>query len=126
MKIRYLIIYIFIFILVGVFVCYKIAIGDGSAELMAETTEINRLIVSVEENWNEISNKKNEQVAKTGAVDYVVIDAESEVLEYTRDDMSKTISAATTHYDIIRDIEVEGRIVGRLIVHNPSSEQQQA
>lgn len=124
MKIRYLIIYIFIFILVGVFVCYKIAVGDGSAELMAETTEINRLIVSVEENWNEISNKKNEQVAKTGAVDYVVIDAESEVLEYTRDDMSKTISAATTHYDIIRDIEVEGRIVGKLIVHNPSSELQ--
>ena len=122
MKKRYLIIYIFIYILLGVFICYKIAAGDGFVEPAAETTEINRLIVSVEENWDVISHKRNEPVAKTGTVDYVVIDAESEVLEYTRDDMSKTLSSATTHYDIIRDIEVDGHIVGKLIVHNPGSE----
>ena len=126
MKTRYLIIYILIFITLGAFICYKIASGDGSGELIAETTEINRLIVSVQENWDEISSKNNVQIEKTGTVDYAVLDSESNVLEFTRDDMSKTISAATTHYDIIRDIEVDGNIVGKLIVHNPSNEMQKA
>ena len=126
MKTRYLIIYILIFITLGAFICYKIANGDGSGELIAETTEINRLIVSVQENWDEISSKNNAQIEKTGTVDYAVLDSESNVLEFTRDDMSKTISAATTHYDIIRDIEVDGNIVGKLIVHNPSNEMQKA
>lgn len=126
MKTRYLIIYILIFITLGAFICYKIANGDGSGELIAETTEINRLIVSVQENWDEISSKDNVQIEKTGTVDYAVLDSESNVLEFTRDDMSKTISAATTHYDIIRDIEVDGNIVGKLIVHNPSNEMQKA
>ena len=100
MKTRYLIIYILIFIVLGAFICYKIASGDGSGELIAETTEINRLIVRVQENWDEISSKDNAQIEKTGTVDYAVLDSESNVLEFTRDDMSKTISAATTHYDI--------------------------
>lgn len=126
MKTRYLIIYILIFITLGAFICYKIANGDGSGELIAETTEINRLIVSVQENWDEISSKDNVQIEKTGTIDYAVLDSESNVLEFTRDDMSKTISAATTHYDIIRDIEVDGNIVGKLIVHNPSNEMQKA
>ena len=126
MKTRYLIIYILIFITLGAFICYKIANGDGSGELIAETTEINRLIVRVQENWDEISSKDNAQIEKTGTVDYAVLDSESNVLEFTRDDMSKTISAATTHYDIIRDIEVDGNIVGKLIVHNPSNEMQKA
>ena len=126
MKTRYLIIYILIFIALGAFICYKIASGDGSGELIAETTEINRLIVRVQENWDEISSKDNAQIEKTGTVDYAVLDSESNVLEFTRDDMSKTISAATTHYDIIRDIEVDGNIVGKLIVHNPSNEMQKA
>ena len=126
MKTRYLIIYILIFIVLGAFICYKIASGDGSGELIAETTEINRLIVRVQENWDEISSKDNAQIEKTGTVDYAVLDSESNVLEFTRDDMSKTISAATTHYDIIRDIEVDGNIVGKLIVHNPSNEMQKA
>ena len=126
MKTRYLIIYILIFIVLGAFICYKIASGDGSGELIAETTEINRLIVSVQENWDEISSKDNVQIEKTGTVDYAVLDSESNVLEFTRDDMSKTISAATTHYDIISDVEVDGNIVGKLIVHNPSNEMQKA
>ena len=126
MKTRYLIIYILIFITLGAFICYKIASGDGSGELIAETTEINRIIVRVQENWDEISSKDNAQIEKTGTVDYAVLDSESNVLEFTRDDMSKTISAATTHYDIIRDIEVDGNIVGKLIVHNPSNEMQKA
>ena len=126
MKTRYLIIYILIFITLGAFICYKIASGDGSGELIAETTEINRLIVRVQENWDEISSKDNVQIEKTGTVDYAVLDSESNVLEFTRDDMSKTISAATTHYDIIRDVEVDGNIVGKLIVHNPSNEMQKA
>ena len=126
MKLRYLIIYILIFVILGTVICIRIARGDGTGESQAKTTEINRLLISIEEDWNRVSIKDAELVEKVDGLDYSVIDSNSKVLEFTRNDISTTVSAATTHYDIIRDVEVDGEIVGKLIIHNPSGEQLQA
>ena len=126
MKLRYLIIYILIFAILGTVICIRIARGDGTGESQAKTTEINRLLISIEEDWNRVSIKDAELVEKVDGLDYSVIDSNSKVLEFTRNDISTTVSAATTHYDIIRDVEVNGEIVGKLIIHNPSGEQLQA
>ncbi|SEQ03395.1 Signal transduction histidine kinase [Lachnospiraceae bacterium NE2001] len=126
MKLRYLIIYILIFILLGTVICIRIARGDGAGVNQAKTTEINRLLISIEEDWDRVSAKDAELTETVDSLDYSVIDSDSKVLEFTRDDISTTVSAATTHYDIIRDVEVDGEIVGKLIIHNPSGEQQQA
>ncbi len=125
MKIRYLIIYILIFVLLGSVICIKIARGDGTGEMQAKTTEINRLLISVEENWNEISQKSRETTASVDGLDYAVLDNDMKVLLITREDISTSVSSATTHYDIIRDIEVDGNVVGKLIIHNPSIELRQ-
>lgn len=126
MKIRYLIIYILIFIAFGTLICLKIARGNDTAGLQAKTTEINRLLISIEDNWQEISanadTNKLELTDKVEGMDYAVIDNDMEVLLITRNDISRSVSSATTNYDIIRDIEVEGEVVGKLIIHNPSSE----
>ena len=72
--------------------------------------------------WNEVSSY-NDRLTVTGEdFDYCIIDNDGNVLLYTRDDIAKNISKATSDYDIIRDIESDGDIVGKLIVHNPKNE----
>jgi methyl-accepting chemotaxis protein len=87
------------------------------------TTEINRLIIDTGENWDEISSLDNTFVESGEAFDYAVIDNEGRLLCYTKEGMSITVSAATGHYDIIRDIGINSETAGKLIVHNPYAEQ---
>jgi methyl-accepting chemotaxis protein len=87
------------------------------------TTEINRLIIDTCEKWDEISLLANAFVESREAFDYAVIDNEGRLLCYTKEGMSMTVSAATGHYDIIRDIGINGHTAGKLIVHNPYAEQ---
>ncbi|WP_242839999.1 HAMP domain-containing sensor histidine kinase [Ruminococcus flavefaciens] len=87
------------------------------------TTEINRLIIDTGEKWDEISSLDNAFVESGEAFDYAVIDNEGRLLCYTKEGMSTTVSSATGHYDIIRDIGVNGETAGKLIVHNPYAEQ---
>ena len=54
--------------------------------------------------------------------EYGELISDGNVLLYTREDIAKSISSATSNYDIIRDIEADGDIAGRLIVHNPKAE----
>lgn len=122
MKTRYLLIYIFLFIGLSTAICIRIADGGDSRAPEADATEINRFLLSIESNWADISSKDREYTEREGSFDYCIIDASSKVLILTREDMADTVSAATVHYDIIRDIEVDEKIVGKLIIYNPSEE----
>ena len=126
MKIRYLIIYIILFIIMSTAICIRIAKGGDYSELNADATEINRFIISLQDNWDEISGKERELAQRETSFDYAVIDSSSKVLMLTREDMADSVSAATVHYDIIRDIEVDGTVVGKLIIHNASGEKLKA
>ena len=120
MKKSYFIIYILIFIIVGAAVCLKVANGSSSDELNCDATEVNRRIIAISEDWSFVSSKRNELVHKDDSFDYTVIGMDGTVYIMTRKDMANTVSAATKHYDIIRDIELDGEIVGRIIIRNPS------
>ncbi len=111
-----------IFICAGIAVCMKVARGKQSIVYSTDATAVNRLLMSVEKNWDEISGKRDEQVPGEGGLDYTVLGMDGQVYIYTKPDMAQTISAATGHYDIIRDIETEDGIVGRMIVHNPTKD----
>lgn len=137
MKLRFLIIYIVLLLGVGAFGCYKISSGYFSNEIPNHTTEINRCLIRLSDNWDEISEKQDVLIDKDENFDYAVLDNDSNLLIYTREDMSKSVSSATSNYDIIRDIEIvqdnqeeEGgaakkKVVGKLIVRNPKKEQEQ-
>lgn len=122
MKLRFFLIYIAVLLAFGAAGCYVIAGGKLSSDIPVHTIEINRLIVRIEEDWDEISSRKDELITSDESFDYSIIDTDGNVLVYTGDDVSKSISSATSNYDIIRDIEAGGVVAGRLIVHNPKAE----
>lgn len=124
MKVRYLIIYLVLLLGVGVYGCYYIMSGSFSDELPTHTTEINRCLIRLGDEWDAISSKDGELIAKDENFDYSVIDSSGKLLIHTREDISDTISAATSNYDIIRDITENEIVVGKLIVHNPKKEQE--
>lgn len=122
MKRRFLLIYIAFVLAVGIAGCYVIAGGKLSEEIPVHTIEINRLLVSLEQDWDIVSSYKDKPIESDSSFDYSVIDTNGIVILYTRDDIAKSISSATSDYDIIRDIEVDGKVSGYLIVHNPRAE----
>ena len=122
MKLRFLLIYIAFVLAVGIAGCYVIAGGKLSNEIPVHTIEINRLLVSLEEDWDSVSSYKDKPIESDSSFDYSVIDTNGNVILYTRDDIAKSISSATSDYDIIRNIEVDGKVSGYLIVHNPKAE----
>lgn len=122
MKLRFLLIYIAFVLAVGIAGCCVIAGGKLSEEIPVHTIEINRLLVSLEEDWDSVSSYKDKPIESDSSFDYSVIDTNGNVILYTRDDIAKSISSATSDYDIIRNIEVDGKVSGYLIVHNPKAE----
>ena len=122
MKLRFLLIYIAFVLAVGIAGCYVIVGGRLSDDIPVHTIEINRLLVSLEEDWDSVSSYKDKPIESDSSFDYSVIDTNGNVILYTRDDIAKSISSATSDYDIIRNIEVDGKVSGYLIVHNPKAE----
>ena len=122
MKLRFLLIYIAFVLAVGIAGCYVIAGGKLSEEIPVHTIEINRLLVGLEQDWHSVSSYKDKPIESDSSFDYSVIDTNGNVILYTRDDIAKSISSATSDYDIIRNIEVDGKVSGYLIVHNPKAE----
>ena len=122
MKLRFLLIYIAFVLAEGIAGCCVIAGGKLSNEIPVHTIEINRLLVSLEEDWDSVSSYKDKPIESDSSFDYSVIDTNGNVILYTRDDIAKSISSATSDYDIIRNIEVDGKVSGYLIVHNPKAE----
>ena len=122
MKLRFLLIYIAFVLAVGIAGCYVIAGGKLSEEIPVHTIEINRLLVGLEQDWDSVSSYKDKPIESDSSFDYSVIDTNGNVILYTRDDIAKSRSSATSDYDIIRNIEVDGKVSGYLIVHNPKAE----
>lgn len=124
MKTRFIIIYAVIFAAISAVICGMILNGRDST-LSPHTTEINRLLIYLGENWDSIS-AGNGSMIEYSDFDFTVIDMNGDLLFATRQGLSETLSAATNHYDIIRDIEHDGEIVGRLMVYNTYEDEQKA
>lgn len=117
MKRRYVIIYIVFFSLMSAIMCMAVK-RDDSAAMPQYTTEINRLLISIGEDWEDISSREGVYGSSGEKFDYAVTDNDGRLLFCTKKGMSESVSAATGSYDIIRDIESGGQVVGKLIVHN--------
>ena len=122
MKLRFFIIYCFVFIMFGAAVCGFILNFNKDNSQEAYTTEINRLLIYLEDNWDSIGKYDAFYEESKEPFEYAVIDMDGRLVLYTDDKVAKSVSAATTHYDIIRDIEIKDKVAGRLIVHNDFDE----
>ena len=118
MKTRSIVIYAIVFAVLGAVICLTVLKGSGGGAV-PHTTEINRLLISLADDWESISAGNGFDGGST-EFDYAVIDSDGDLLFVTRQGISETLSAATGHYDIIRDIEIDGEVAGRLLVYNDS------
>lgn len=122
MKTRYIVLYAFFFLLMSAGLLLNLLCREKDTTLPVYTIEINRLLIAVGEDWDGVSQRNGDITESDEPFDYAVIDREGKLLFATKEGISTTISAATGHFDIIRDIEAEGETVGRLIVYNSSEE----
>lgn len=81
-----------------------------------DTVEVNEAAQSVREDWDNITAHVN----KT-ALEYTVIGSGGEILYKTKNGISESINAAVSHRDTVLDIEINGVIVGKIIVYNDSA-----
>ena len=120
---RFLFVITILLILTGITIALFILKEGNKLATPEHTTEINRHLLRLRDNWDEVDRYDNALVEKDRDYDYCILDVDGRVIMYTRTDIAKSVSSATSNYDIIRDIEVNGRIVGRLIVDNNLIEQ---
>lgn len=86
-------------------------------ENVQDTVAVNEAVQSVREDWHDLAAHTN----KT-ALDYVVINSGGEVIFRTKTGLSESINAAIPHRDTILDIEVDGEVLGKIIVYNDGFE----
>lgn len=76
---------------------------------------VNEAVHTVQAEWGGLDAHEGH----TG-LDYVVLDADGNVLFRTREGLSESIYAAVSHRDTMLDIQVDGQNVGRVIFYNDS------
>ena len=97
----------------GVEVAVLVLLMGHGTERPQDTVAVNEIVQTVQRDWDSLEGHVNE----TG-FDYVVLDADAEVLYRTRPGLSESIHAAISHRDTMLDVEAGGVPVGKLIVYN--------
>lgn len=77
------------------------------------TVAVNEVVQTVKMDWGALEGHSNGTT-----LDYVVLDTDGTVMYRTKRGLSESVHAAISHKDTILDIEMEGTVVGKLIVYN--------
>ncbi len=85
-------------------------------EKLYDTVAVNETVQTVQRNWDSLENHSDPT-----SLEYVVLDQHGTVLYRTGAGLSESINAAISHKDTILDIEVDGAVVGKLIIYNNSA-----
>lgn len=107
---------IFLSVIALVFAVELVALiifATQSFETAQDTVSVNEMVQSVQNNWNDIEHRTD-----STDLDYTVLDLQGNVIFKTKPGLSESIISAVNHRDTILDIEVDGEVVGKLIIHN--------
>lgn len=83
------------------------------AKKSQDVVAVNEVVQTVKMNWDALEEHNNGT-----ALDYVVLDMDGTVLYCTKPGLSENMHAAVSHKDTILDIEIGGKVAGKLIVYN--------
>ena len=83
-----------------------------------DNSVINELLNEISDDWDSISNKKAAFVPEKDGISYEVIDNNGNILIRTESGMPVDLGRATTERYTIRDIKVDGEVVGKLLINN--------
>lgn len=78
-----------------------------------DTVAVNEILKTVESDWPNMDR----QTAFT-IYDYVVLDEGGTILWKSAEGLSESINAAIAHRDTILDVEQDGNVVGKVLIHN--------
>lgn len=84
--------------------------------------DVKQDVVSVNACLKQVENNYGDEDSYLTDLDYTLIDNEGNVTFKTADGLSETVAEAVSNSDSIVDIEVDGTIVGKMIVHNTTSD----
>lgn len=85
----------------------------SDSDFRQDTVAVNEILKRVEEDWN----SSDRRVFPT-IYDYVVIDESGAVVWKTAEGLSESVNAAIAHRDTILDVEQDGDVVGKVMIHN--------
>ncbi len=91
------------------------AFVSDDSDFLRDAVKINEAVHSVQEDWDRMEAHIN----KT-ELDYTVLDKNGKLLFCTRRGLSESVNSAAAHGDTILDLEVQGGIVGKIIIYNDS------
>ena len=109
----------FIIILVLIFIAEALMcffMVSGIQDLRTDPVKVNECMYSVVDNYGDESKYDRQ-------LDYVVIDNEGNLLYKTKDGLSESINEAIKTRGLILDLEVDGKIVGKIIFDYSMDEQ---
>ncbi|MCR4558174.1 MAG: HAMP domain-containing histidine kinase [Saccharofermentans sp.] len=83
-----------------------------------DNTEVNDLLNTLSDSWDTVKNKRGAFVEQFNGIRYEVMDNDGTVLIRTESDMPVDLGRATTERYTIRDIKIDGEVVGKLLINN--------
>ena len=85
----------------------------GGSDFRQDTVAVNEILKTVEADWHQLDSR-----AASHIYDYVVLDESGTVLWKSAEGLSESVNAAIAHRDAILDVERDGNVVGKVIIHN--------
>ena len=83
------------------------------SDFKQDTVAVNEILKAVEAEWNQPDRQTVPML-----YDYVVLDESGTVLWKSAEGLSESVNAAIAHRDTILDVEQDGYVVGKVIIHN--------
>ena len=83
------------------------------SDFRQDTVAVNEILKTVEADW-----KQPDRETVLMSYDYVVLDKSGAVLWKSAEGLSESVNAAIAHRDTILDVEQDGNVVGKVIIHN--------
>ena len=83
-----------------------------------DNADVNDLLNTLSDSWDTVKNKRGAFVETFNGIRYEVMDNDGTVLIRTESDMPVDLGRATTERYTIRDIKIDGEVVGKLLINN--------
>lgn len=109
--------YIFLLLTFTVELAALILFASHRTEYFQDTVAVNEVVQTVQRDWGSFPDHINHI-----ELDYVVLDADEAVLYRTKSGLSENRNAAIRHKDTILDVEIDGAVVGKVIIYNKDAQ----
>lgn len=89
--------------------------GSCRGDFLQDAVKVNEAMQSVCDDWGNIDTHQN-----ITSLDYTVLDSVGKVIFRTDRGLSESVNEAVIHRDTILDIEIDGEVLGKIIIYNDS------